>query len=858
MSTVEYPPLRPFQKSVFDYILQGKNVILQAPTGAGKTRAALAPFIYNLASQGKKLPYTCRYAVPMRVLANQFYREYQTLASDIDREAPTRLIDTYQQIGRNAISIQTGEQPDDPQMESALTFCTIDQLLASFLAVPYGVGTNRANLNVGGVIGSLLVLDEFHLYPLLRDEKSVFGARTTAIQMLRLLKSITPFVLMTATFSTSLLNQLKALLDAEVVTVSDPVELHAIAQGRTRTFRRSYTPMNAGAILEEHQQREHNRCTLIVCNTILRAQKLYLQLKEAANQGTRVVLLHSRFSSQDRKRLSEEVEQQLGPEKWDNGTYQGQNIIVIATQVVEVGLDISVQVLHTEIAPANSLIQRAGRCARFAQQQGQVIVYPLPLDDEGKESNAAPYQQSLCTATWNALEPFEGHEVGFLQEQTIIDTVHTQEDKELLNGYKKYEGEILSRIFASFNTNHRGTPSTLIRDVSQVQILIHADPGIAIQETPWRWQSFSMHPDSLTNPKRWQALQEKAAQSDTSWMCKEAKPFTEERENPDGADGIDNRQKTSYTWEVVTNPETIRQALIIALPPQLARYDDQLGFVLLDGQLDLQPNGYQSILLSASNPGHENRGSQQTSYQQHIEGLVFAYTTGLRNEIDYIARKLEHEMGLSNGIIDQAIRLAIACHDLGKLNQTWQQWALGWQKLVREKLKRDPYQLPDPSYCFAKTDFNYSREQRQWQKEVQPKRPTHACESVAIARNLIGTSLGITKTDNKERLPVLRAVCGAIARHHTSQASKHSTALLDEKARKAAEAALKAAHQGAAWSYNPSSLVLQISQENDLMPSNAQNPKLTLPSYDQRQDELETWLYFVIVRALRLADQRAG
>src|SRR6266516_6762775 len=228
MSTQQYPPLRPFQKCVFDHILGRQNVILQAPTGAGKTRAALAPFIYNLASQDRKIPYTCRYAVPMRVLANQFYREYESLTKDIDREAPTRLEDTYQQIGRKAVSIQTGEQPDDPQMESALTFCTIDQLLASFLAVPYGVGSNRANLNVGGVIGSYLVLDEFHLYPLLREGKSVFGARTTAIEMLRLLKSITPFVLMTATFSTSLLNQLKTLLDAEIVTVKGGQELREI------------------------------------------------------------------------------------------------------------------------------------------------------------------------------------------------------------------------------------------------------------------------------------------------------------------------------------------------------------------------------------------------------------------------------------------------------------------------------------------------------------------------------------------------------------------------------------------------------------------------------------------------------
>src|SRR5436305_2195556 len=119
MSTPNNVPLRPFQRRIFDYVRSGRSVILQAPTGSGKTRAALAPFIYNLACQENKLPCTARYAVPMRVLANQFYNEYQTIAPNIDSNAPTRLVDTYQKIGQDVVSIQTGEQSDDPQMESA-------------------------------------------------------------------------------------------------------------------------------------------------------------------------------------------------------------------------------------------------------------------------------------------------------------------------------------------------------------------------------------------------------------------------------------------------------------------------------------------------------------------------------------------------------------------------------------------------------------------------------------------------------------------------------------------------------------------------------------------------------------------
>src|SRR5438105_3698265 len=79
---------RPFQQRVNVLVSAGNSVVLQAPTGSGKTRAALEPFVLNLArgeGQDTLLPRTCRYAVPMRVLASQFYREYNDLKMRIDR-----------------------------------------------------------------------------------------------------------------------------------------------------------------------------------------------------------------------------------------------------------------------------------------------------------------------------------------------------------------------------------------------------------------------------------------------------------------------------------------------------------------------------------------------------------------------------------------------------------------------------------------------------------------------------------------------------------------------------------------------------------------------------------------------------
>ena len=845
--------MRPFQVRVFECIMAGKNVLLQAPTGSGKTRAALAPFLQNMAARGDMLPLTCRYAVPMRVLANQFFHENQSLAEKIDAEArtATSLVKTFKDLGKSAVAIQTGEQPDDPQFEAMLTFCTIDQLLASFLAIPYGVGNNRANINVGAVISSYLILDEFHLYPLSQDDKSVEGARTTTIQMLRLLKGVTPFVLMTATFSSTLLKELASLLNAEIVTVTDD-ELAEIAQGRTRTFQRSQLPMDAQTILAEHQQRTHNKCTLIVCNTVWRAQNLFLQLRHAEAQGTRVVLLHSRFSTEDRRQLAKEVEQALGPAQWDkDGNYSGPDIIVIATQVVEVGLNISVAVLHTENAPASSLVQRAGRCARFDQQQGRVIVYPLPIDEKGKEVTTLPYDKKICAATWEALKQFDGEIVGFKEEQVLIDAVHTAEDEELLKRYKMHEGTILDHIFESLCVNERGVAPLLIRDVTQVQVLIHDDPDAAITKEPWQWQSFSMNPYSLMKKQRWQAWQEKGL----DWVCKHAVSLLKQEEQtlPDGADGIDNRQQEHYKWECITNPALIPQALMIALPSQLASYDKRLGFVLLDDFLQYTPaEQYQSSLLPKGKNANKYSGSRQSSYQEHIGGLVRAYNQAIRQEIAYISHKLESQMQLPQGMVDHAVRLAIACHDLGKLDRQWQQWAFAWQTLLWQRQRRGVYQLPSPDFCFAKTNYDYSPEQRAWQREVTPKRPHHACESVAIARPLIATSLGISKGDTRYTW-VLRAICGAIARHHSSQAREYGTVLLEARVKKAAEEAIRSAHQGAAWSYDPSKLLLHIPKGDNLDPMVGQG-KLTKPHPDRA---VETWLYFIVVHALRLADQRA-
>ena len=239
---------------------------------------------------------------------------------------------------------------------------------------------------------------------------------------------------MTATFSTKLLNELTKLLGAEVVTVSAK-ELPAIPSqcNKIRRFHTVQNLLNAEAILQTHEQR-----SIAICNTVDRAQQLYTDLCEHV-EPERLILLHSRFTRQDRHIKEESVQKEFGKKKEN---YSETDLILIATQVIEVGLDITCQSLHTEVASASSVLQRAGRCARFPNERGEVYVYDVPSDKKDKP-NYSPYINQEAERTWKAFRQRDGEVLDFSREQNLIDQVHTETDQQLLQKIAQEEGSDL-------------------------------------------------------------------------------------------------------------------------------------------------------------------------------------------------------------------------------------------------------------------------------------------------------------------------------------------------------------------------------------------------------------------------------
>lgn len=127
--------------------------------------------------------------------------------------------------------------------------------------------------------------------------------------------------------------------------------------------------------------------TLVVVNTVERCQavlKALDKLKLAA--GT--FLVHSRFRPDDRGRLNQELAKSPAP--------QGPGRIIVATQAVEAGVDMTSRVLFTELAPWPSLVQRLGRCNRYGEAQAAgADVFWVDVEADGKL--ATPYDPAALT-----------------------------------------------------------------------------------------------------------------------------------------------------------------------------------------------------------------------------------------------------------------------------------------------------------------------------------------------------------------------------------------------------------------------------------------------------------------------------
>jgi len=356
------------QEVLWELLLCNKfPVFLKAPTGSGKTEAVIAPFLSQFVNNNFPVAPRLIYVLPMRVLANSMGKRIRGYSEKISSHI--------------SVELQHGDMPDSPFFIADIVVTTLDQFLYGFARTSHQVG-HHIDVPAGAIASSLVVFDEAHMY---RDGFT-FSVMRAVMEILH--HTGVPFVVMTATMPESLERSL-----FENIPINDEQKIHAnvpIPSKITITIEDEPLYQDSGVSLsDEVLEQIEAKKSLIVLNQVKRAQRVYDELKARLElDDSQIVLLHSRFTRADRTR-HEKRALSLLPHK-ENGivTIPEGVRIVVSTQVLEAGIDFSAELLLTELAPADCLVQRAGRCARYEGQNGEIKVFPV----EGDRAHM-PYQK---------------------------------------------------------------------------------------------------------------------------------------------------------------------------------------------------------------------------------------------------------------------------------------------------------------------------------------------------------------------------------------------------------------------------------------------------------------------------------
>jgi len=354
-------------------------LLLKAPTGAGKTEAVLAPFLSQFIDNKFHIAPRLLYVLPMRVLVNNVAERIKKYAQNISPYI--------------SVEVQHGDTPDAPFFIADIVVTTLDQFLYGFARANQQVG-HHLDLPAGSIASSIVVFDEAHMY----RNGFTFSIMRALMEILH--KSRIPFVVMTATMPESLeksifenigLNEKQKIIGDNAVESTVEIAIN------------NEPLYNNGKvnISDEVLEKIRSRKTLLVLNQVKRAQKVYEEIKESLDlNNTEIVLLHSRFTRKDR--IEHETEAlSLLPHKENGKIIIPEGVgIVVSTQVLEAGIDFSAELLLTELAPADSIIQRAGRCARYEGESGEMIVFPVEEENRGY----LPYEREHLSKTLEWLQ----------------------------------------------------------------------------------------------------------------------------------------------------------------------------------------------------------------------------------------------------------------------------------------------------------------------------------------------------------------------------------------------------------------------------------------------------------------------
>ena len=378
------------------------NVIVIAPTGSGKTEAAL------LWLNGEKGFYT----LPLKVSSNAIYQrikekyEYKDVALLHSDSMNSYLLESPEDVENSYRNYEQAKLFSYP-----LTVCTVDQLF-KFVYKALGTEIFAATLKY-----SKIVIDEIQSYSPKIVAALIFGL--TEIKNMG-----GKFAIITATFPPVLKFFMKKnkLIEGRDYVYKDFSDTASALRHRVRVMKGD---LDIDRIVEDASAKK----ILIICNTVSKAQKIY---NEICDRCPETGLLHSRYIRADREILEKRIMEFSG-DKSKTGIW-------VTTQIVEASLDIDFDILYTEMCTADSLLQRMGRCNRAGTKstdEPNIIVY-----DNGA-GRGKIYDKDIYDRSADLLNTYDGKIISETDKVNYMNQVYDIERIKKTNYYMQIENNLM-------------------------------------------------------------------------------------------------------------------------------------------------------------------------------------------------------------------------------------------------------------------------------------------------------------------------------------------------------------------------------------------------------------------------------
>ena len=363
-----------------------KNIIAIADTGMGKTEGG---FLWG----GNNKIF---FVLPLRTAINAMYKRFdEVIIKGENKKERLGLLHSnsleYYLNNKKELVIDDKDEKEMDILEYnkrgkhlslPITICTPDQIF-NFILKYKGYESKLATLSY-----SKIILDEMQMYDASLLAAVIFG-------ITKIIEMGGKIAIVTATFppiieyflNKYLMKDNKKVikdLDKPEEIVEEPIFIKKKFTNNEK-IRHNIVLIDDEIRIEQilwqfKKNRKENKKSnkiLVICNTIKKAQEIYLKLKEEDELKDKISMLHSNFVREDRENKEKEI-LDFGKTEFDG---EG---IWISTSLVEASLDIDFDYLFTELQDLNSLFQRFGRCNRKGKKsvdEANCFIY-LKIEDK--------------------------------------------------------------------------------------------------------------------------------------------------------------------------------------------------------------------------------------------------------------------------------------------------------------------------------------------------------------------------------------------------------------------------------------------------------------------------------------------